>query len=151
MIYETEECSQQPLVLSPMRCFSESLESFKKWLNFTPLIKEAVVVFSRFQTLWEKSECSNLEHLGGNLEHMGGCVFQIKSLEVPFGTCWPKLQTHCPKTPYLGSKSLQTSLEVDAIKSATWKHKVEKAQHYPQNITFHGLLNILLKDPAVCL
>jgi len=129
-------CSQQPLVLSPMRCFFESFESFKKWLNFTPLIKEAVVVFlSRLQTLWEKSECSNLEHLGGNLEHMGICGFQIKSLEGPFGTCWPKLQTHCPKTPYLGSKSLQTSLEVDAIKSAT----------------FHCFLNILLKDPAVCL
>ena len=46
-------------------------------------MKEADAVFSRFETLLEMSESSNLEHLGGNLEHMGICVSQIKSLKGP--------------------------------------------------------------------
>ena len=64
-----------------MRCF-ESFESFKKCLNFTPLIKEAGD--SRFETLWEMSESSNLEYLGGgNLEQVGICMSQTKSQKSP--------------------------------------------------------------------
>merc|ERR1719300_1316023 len=84
------------------------------------------------------SESSNLEYLGGgNLEQVGICMSQTKSQKKSSSShhaCpWTKLQTHCPGTGYFGSKSLKTSFEVDSVKGAT----------------FHGLLNILLKHPAV--
>jgi len=59
-----------------------------------------------------------VSHLGSPLEHVG-----------------TTLQKPRPKPQCLGSKSFQTSLEVDAVKGAT----------------FHSLLHILLKHPPVCL
>ena len=88
VVYKTDEWQFQHTVLNSLKFWvpwgaSNHLSLSKKCLNFTPLINEADAVFSRFETLLEMSESSNLEHLGGILEHMGICVSQTKSLKGP--------------------------------------------------------------------
>ena len=79
-------------------------------------------MYCRFQTLWEMSEGSNLEHFGWEFG-THSCIPKLVTLE-HVGTT---LQKPRPKPQCLGSKSLQTSLEVDAVKGATWVNEMKEA------------------------